>query len=101
MTLAISYRASSHEWFQKSEGLLSVPELSSRLAARFFGHPTSSGAVSILYAGTSDKVTKADTGSYYAPWCKKGLPIKATLDVKQQDQLYDVMETWRTKILSD
>lgn len=79
--------------------MLEQKEVASWIAARTMAHPTTSGAASILYAGTSPDITKVDTAGYYVPWCKKGTQTKAALDTKQQDQLYDIMESWRVKIL--
>lgn len=40
-------------------------------------YPQEMGALTQLYAATSPKVTKADSGAYFAPWARKDKPIRS------------------------
>jgi retinol dehydrogenase 12 len=49
-----------------------------RITSRWLGNPPWKGAITQLYAGTSTKLTKADSGKYFIPWAREDPPKKGT-----------------------
>jgi retinol dehydrogenase 12 len=55
-------------------------------------YPTPMGAITQLYAGTSPKLTKADTGKYFIPWAREEIPAAGTQDIALADKLWAYLE---------
>jgi hypothetical protein len=58
----------------------------------FFLYPASLGALTQLYAGTSPDLTMADSGRYFIPWARPGVPRKGMQDVDLAMKLWDFLD---------
>jgi retinol dehydrogenase-12 len=50
------------------------------------------GAITQLYAGTDPHLNNADTGAYFIPWARQGVPRKGTQDAEIANKLWEFLE---------
>lgn len=50
------------------------------------------GAITLLYAATSQELKSLDSGKYLIPWARLGTPKKGTQDVELAMKLWDFLE---------
>lgn len=60
--------------------------------SRFVFSPTPMGAINQLYAGTSQKLTKTDSGKYFIPWAREGKLAKNLQEPELADKLWKFLE---------
>ena len=60
--------------------------------SRFVFSPTPMGAINQLYAGTSQKLTKTDSGKYFIPWAREGKLAKDLQEPELADKLWKFLE---------
>lgn len=56
-------------------------------------HDTKQGAITQLYAGTSNEVTMKESGAYFVPWARVDVPARSEAsDEKFCAQVMELME---------
>ena len=59
--------------------------------AKKFGYSPAQGALTQLFAGTSTKLTKEDSGKYFIPWAREEPAMKGTQDIELAEKLWDFL----------
>jgi len=55
-------------------------------------YPPPMGAITQLYAATSPDLKESDSGRYFIPWARSGIPRKGTQDLSLAMKLWDFLE---------
>ena len=55
-------------------------------------YPQPFGAITPLYVGTSPELKKEDSGKYFIPWAREGVPLKGSQDLPLALKLWDFLD---------
>jgi len=55
-------------------------------------YPTYMGAITPLYAAVNLELTREDSGAYFIPWARKGIPRDGAQDPELAMKLWELLE---------
>lgn len=54
-------------------------------------YPQEMGALTSLYAGTSQELEREDSGTFLVPWARRGSPLKGMQDIDLAMKLWEFL----------
>jgi retinol dehydrogenase 12 len=59
---------------------------------KWFAYPASMGAITPMFAAVHPELAKNDSGTYFVPWARRGVPKAGTQDPALAEKLWNYLD---------